>query len=189
MPEYNIKDLFKETGALKKGHFLLASGLHSEFYFQAQTLLQYPRKASEAGRKIAEQWDKNKVDTVVSLAVGAIVLGQEVARHMNCRHIFVERQNKNFLFKRNFSLKKNEKVLLVEDVITTGGSVMEAREVIKKTGASIEGIACMLLRGDVNLGYTVRPLLKTSWKTYTPAKCLQCKKGIKLYTPGTKQSL
>ena len=188
MSKMQIENLYKETGALKKGHFLLASGLHSEFYFQAQSLLQYPAKASKAAEKIALKWKDKKIDTVVSPAVGAIVLGQEVARALNCRHIFVERKNNAFTFKRGFSLRPSEKVLVVEDVVTTGVSVKEAIEVIKKYKANILGIASLLSRGDACFSYAFTPLVKVKWPTYEPQKCPLCQKKIPVETPGTRQA-
>ncbi len=180
--------IFRETKAIKKGHFLLASALHSEFYFQAQCLLQYPDIASKAGSEIADMWKNNDVDVVVSLAIGGIVLGQEVARFLGVRHIFLERKNRNFSLERGFNLTDGENVLLVEDVITTGGSLKEAIEVLKKYSVNIIGITSLVLRGTLDFMYPLKTILKINWDKYSPDDCPLCQKDIPLYAPGTKQS-
>ncbi|MFC2091660.1 orotate phosphoribosyltransferase [Elusimicrobiota bacterium] len=181
-------EILKKTGAIKKGHFLLASGLHSEFYFQAQSLLQHPRYASLAGEEIAELWKEDRIDVVVSLAIGGIVLGQEVARHLNCRHIFVERKNREFSLQRGFCITPRERTLLVEDVITTGGSLKEALELLSSYSASIIGITSMVIRGNPELPYPLKYLIELDWHKYEPDECPLCKNNIELYTPGSKQS-
>jgi orotate phosphoribosyltransferase len=180
---------FIESGAIKKGHFLLASGLHSEYYFQAQSLLQYPRLASRAGKEIAKKWKKDNIDVAVSLAVGGIVLGQEVARHLKVRHIFLERKKDKFSLERGFELKENERVLLVEDVITTGGSLKEAIEVLNTYRAQITGITSLVLRGNPDFQYPLKSILKIEWQTYPLDNCPLCREQVPLYIPGTKQRL
>jgi len=182
------EDIFIQTGAVKKGHFLLASGMHSGNYFQAQALLQYPDKAEKAAKKLAGMWKAEKIDVVVSLAVGGIVLGQEIARQLKVRHIFLERKDGKFTLKRGFELKENEKVLLVEDVITTGGSVREGLEVLKQRNVQITGITSLVLRGKNDLKYPLKYLMKIDWPVYNPEECPFCRKGEPLKAPGTKQS-
>jgi len=182
------KKEFLEYGAIKKGHFLLASGSHSEYYFQGYELLKYPKIASKIGRDIAKKWKNKKIDVVVSLAVGGIVLGYEVARNLNVRHIFFERKNKVFSLERGFKLKKGERVLLVEDVITTGGSLKEVIKILKKYKVKIVGITAILLRGKVKFPYTVKVLLKMNMRKYHPKRCPLCKKNVPLYIPGTKRA-
>ena len=179
--------VFKETKEIKKGHFLLASGLHSEFYFQAQCLLQYPWYASDAGKEISGLWKNSHIDVIVSLAIGGIVLGQEVARFLQVRHIFLERKNRNFSLDRGFNLNKGENVLLVEDVITTGGSLKEVISKLKKYKIKIIGITSLVLRGKVKFSYPLKSLLNINWDKYSPDDCPLCKKEIPLQIPGTKQ--
>ncbi len=183
-----IEELLNKTGAIKKGHFLLASGFHSQYYFQAQSLLQYPQYASIAGEEIAKLWTGREIDIIVSLAIGGIVLGQEVARHLGVRHVFLERKNKKLSLERGFKIHKGEKILLVEDVITTGGSLKEAIPLLKKYPAKITGITSMVLRGEVEFSCPLKYLVKINWQKYSPEFCPLCKQGIPLYTPGTKQS-
>ncbi|MFW6134530.1 MAG: orotate phosphoribosyltransferase [Elusimicrobiota bacterium] len=179
--------LFKESKAIQKGHFLLASGKHSQFYFQAQNLLKYPDKAHLAGKLLSDLWSGKKIDVVVSLAIGGIVLGQEVARHLGARHIFLERKGKHFSLERGFQVHTNEKTLLVEDVITTGGSVKEAIKILENLDADIAGICSLVLRGSPDFKYPLKTLRKINWPVYKPKQCPLCKKKIPLYVPGTKQ--
>ncbi len=187
MPDFETK-IFKKTGALKEGHFLLASGLHSGHYFQAQALLKYPKEASRAAKNLAGKWKGTTIDAAVSLAVGGIVLGQEISRHLGCRHIFLERKDENFSLRRGFHIEPGEKILVVEDVVTTGGSVMEALYVLKSYSAEIVGITALLQRGEADFGYLFKPLLKASWPAYDPQQCPLCRDGIPLHIAGTKQS-
>ena len=177
-----------KVGAIKKGHFLLSSSLHSEYYLQAQSLLQYPDLASKTGKEIARLWKNENIDVVVSLAIGGIVIGQEVARHLGVRHIFVERKKENLSLERGFILNKKEKVLLVEDVITTGGSLKEAIEILKAYDPEIAGITSIVLRGKPDFIYPLKSLLKIDWPAYGRDDCPLCRQGIPLYTPGTKQN-
>jgi orotate phosphoribosyltransferase len=183
-----IEQLLEQTGAIKKGHFLLASGYHSEYYFQAQSLLQYPEHASTAGKEIANLWKDEKIDAVISLAIGGIVIGQEVARHIGVRHVFFERKKGTFSLERGFQLKKGERVLLVEDVITTGGSIKEVMPILNNYEVEIAGITSMVLRGEPGFQYDLRYLLKIDWPKYSSSECPLCKAAVPLYAPGTKQS-
>ncbi len=185
--EFNAR-IFKETGALKEGHFLLASGLHSGYYFQAQALLKYPRKTSKVAAKIAKKWKGLDIDVAVSLAMGGIVLGQEISRQLGCRHIFLERKKSNFSLERGFNIKEGEKVLIVEDVVTTGGSVKESVKIVEKYKADIKGITALLQRGEAKFNYPFKPFLKVSWPAYEPVNCPFCRKGLQLHTVGTRQS-
>jgi orotate phosphoribosyltransferase len=183
-----LEKILEETGAIKKGHFLLASGLHSEFYFQAQSMLQYPQKAQIAAAEIAALWNDTPVETVVSLAIGGIVLGQELAREINARHIFLERKQGHFSLERGFVLNKSEKILLVEDVITTGGSLKEAIELLHNYNVEITGITSLVLRGDPEFKFPLKSALKLEWPKFKPEDCPLCKNGKQLKIPGTKQS-
>jgi orotate phosphoribosyltransferase len=184
----NIEEILNKTGAIKKGHFKLASGNHSQYYFQAQSMLQYPDYASDIGNRIAALWRKEEIQTVVSLAIGGIVIGQEVARSLGIRHIFLERKDTKFSLRRGFSLEKGEKILLIEDVITTGGSLKEAISIITPLGAEIVGITAIVVRGNPSFTYTLKHLYSIDWPKYSEEECPFCKEGIPLQTPGTKQS-
>ncbi|MCP4652664.1 MAG: orotate phosphoribosyltransferase [Candidatus Omnitrophica bacterium] len=183
-----IEDILKSTGAIKTGHFLLASGLHSENYFQAQSMLQYPEYASQTGKEIAALWKNENIDVVVSLAIGGIIIGQEIAKHLGVRHVFLERKNNIFSLERGFRLAPGEKILLAEDVITTGGSLKEIFPLLKKLETDIIGITSIVLRSNAEFSVPFKFLHKINWPAYNPEECPLCKKGIPLYVPGTKQS-
>jgi orotate phosphoribosyltransferase len=123
--------IFNKTGALLEGHFLLTSGRHSNVYFQCSKVLQYPDYCEMICRYIADHFKSYGIDTVISPAIGGIIVGQEVARQLNKRSIFAEREDKALTLRRGFSLEKGERVLVCEDVVTTGGSVFEVIEIEK----------------------------------------------------------
>ena len=145
--------IFKNSGALLEGHFVLTSGRHSASYFQCAKLLQYPKYLELFSNKIVDHFKDNEIDLVMSPAVGGIVLGTEVGRLLKKRTVFAERVNGKMAMRRGFEIKANEKVLIVEDVITTGGSVKEVMNLVKDFGGSIVGIGVIVDRssGEVAL--------------------------------------
>jgi len=140
----DILKIFKDTEALLEGHFILTSGLHSRTYFQCAKVFQYPWHAETLCRDIADCFCKQQIDVVISPAVGGIVFGQEVARLLNVRAIFAERVQGQMTLRRGFSVSPGERVLLAEDVTTTGGSVREVQEYAKRQGADIVGITAVV---------------------------------------------
>ena len=186
----DLLKIFKEKGALLEGHFLLSSGLHSNRYIQCAKILQYPDIAEKLAmllvNKLATRYSLlvNNCDVVVSPAIGGIVIGQEVARQLNCRAIFCERENGIMKLRRGFEIKKNEKCLIVEDVITTGGSTKEVIDVVKRCGGKVVGIASIIDRSELK-NFSVS-LLKLKIKTYNQKECLLCKKGVPAVKPGSK---
>ena len=145
--------IFKNSGALLEGHFILTSGRHSASYFQCAKLLQYPKYLELFSNKIVDHFKDNEIDLVMSPAVGGIVLGTEVGRLLKKRTVFAERVNGKMSMRRGFEIKANEKVLIVEDVITTGGSVKEVMNLVKDFGGSIVGVGVIVDRssGEVAL--------------------------------------
>ena len=133
--ENKILEIFEKTGALFNGHFLLTSGRHSDVYFQCAKVLQYPEYIQELCSIIADEFSDHKIDTVISPAIGGLVVGQEVARQLNKRFIFAEREDKKLTLRRGFSINEGEKVLVCEDVVTTGGSVFEVIDIVKNYNA------------------------------------------------------
>jgi len=138
MDQQEFLDLMTELGARKEGHFKLSSGLHSDTYFQCAMVLQYPDLALELGKQIASKFDTNQFDLVVAPAMGALLLGNEVARALGRRYIFTERVDGKMTLRRGFEIKKGEKVLMVEDVVTRGTSTLEVIDVIEKSGGVVE---------------------------------------------------
>ena len=141
-------EIFKNSGALLEGHFILTSGRHSASYFQCAKLLQYPKYLELFSNKIVDHFKDNEIDLVMSPAVGGIVLGTEVGRLLKKRTVFAERINGKMAMRRGFEIKANEKVLIVEDVITTGGSVKEVMNLVKDFGGSIVGVGVIVDRSS-----------------------------------------
>lgn len=185
-----IIKIFKSTEALLEGHFLLTSGRHSNQYFQCAKVLQYPDYTSQICSLIANHFKSYEIDTVIAPAMGGIIVGYEIARQLNKRSIFTERENKEMTLRRGFSLSKGEKVLVCEDVVTTGGSVFEVIEIVKKFGADIVGIGSIVDRsnGKVDFGYDFFPSLRLNAVSYPPGDCDICEEGkIELVKPGSRK--
>lgn len=183
-----VLDIFQENQALLKGHFLLSSGLHSEKYLQCAQVLQYPKFTKLLGKELAEKFKAMRTDTVVSPALGGIVIGHEVAKTLGCRFIFTERQEGKMILRRGFTLKTEERVLIIEDVFTTGGSTKEVMEVASQLGALVIGVGAIIHRGakEIDFGVPEKYLLKLNIKTYEPAKCPLCKEGLPVCKPGSR---
>lgn len=186
----DVLKIFKSTEALLEGHFLLTSGRHSNQYFQCAKVLQYPDYTAEICSIIAEHFKDFEIDTVIAPAMGGMIVGYEVARQLNKRSIFTERENKEMTLRRGFSLSKGEKVLVCEDVITTGGSVKEVIEIVKKFDAQIVGVASIVDRsnGKVDFGFPLFSTLKLDVVSYEPNNCPICKEGkLELIKPGSRK--
>ncbi len=187
--EQKILDIFIKTGALLKGHFLLTSGRHSNIYFQCAKVLQYPEYCEMICKNIAAHYKSYGIDTVISPAIGGIIVGQEVARQLNKRSIFAEREDIALTLRRGFSLEKGERVLVCEDVVTTGGSVFEVIEIVKGCGAVVEGVGFIVDRsnGKVNFGFPQFSTVKLDAVSFSPEECPLCKQGIELVKPGSRK--
>ena len=135
MNKDKVMEIFRSTDGLLEGHFLLTSGLHSPQYFQCAKVLQYPQHADTLCGEIAAHFSDKKIDVVIAPAVGGIIVAQEVGRHLGARIIFAEREGKDMTLRRGFELAQGEKVLVVEDVVTTGGSVREVMDIVRQAGA------------------------------------------------------
>lgn len=183
-----ILDLFRKAGAFLEGHFLLTSGLHSPYYVEKFKLLQYPRYVEQLAQAIAEHFAKERVDIVVGPAVGGIILAYEVARVFGVRMAFTEREEGKMRFRRDFTLSEKDNVLIVEDVVTTGASLLEVIEAVREKGASIVGVGVLVDRsgGKVSLPYPYVPLLTMEMPVYTPDACPLCKESIALQKRGSR---
>ncbi len=184
----DILEIYKKTGGLKTGHFQLTSGLHTDSYLQSALVLQYPEYASRIGAKIADHFHNEKVDVVVGPAVGGIILSHVVGKAMRCRSIFTERKEGRLIFYRGFEIKPKERTLIVEDVVTTGGSVRETMEVIAKYGGIAVGIGSIVERsgGKVRFSVPYFPLLVMETSSHPPENCPLCQKGEKVTIPGSR---
>lgn len=187
MTKEEVLILFKATGALLEGHFLLTSGLHSPQYFQCARVLQYPQHAQKLCWEIAYQYMSNKINVVIGPALGGIVVAQEVARLMSARAIFAEREEGKMTIRRGFEIKSTEKVLVVEDVVTTGGSIKEVINLVQATGANLVGVGFLVDRSQNRISFSVPKfsVFEMDVVTYQPDECPLCKQGVPVVKPGS----
>lgn len=184
----DVLNLYKRYGAFMEGHFLLSSGLHSRFYLQSALVLQYPSVAEMLCSSLAEKFLDKNIDIVIAPAVGGVIVAHEVARKLRARAMFAEREKNIFTLRRGFFIDKGEKVAVVEDVVTTGGSVEEVVDLVKKYKGEVVGIGALVDRSEdfapfVQYNY----LLKLNIENYEPKDCPLCKEGIPLVKPGSKK--
>jgi orotate phosphoribosyltransferase len=181
-------DVFKATGALLDGHFKLTSGRHSNAYFQCAKVLQHPEHLTTVCASIAEHFADKGIETVISPAIGGIVVGTEVGRQLNVKTIFAERKDGAMTIRRGFSLEPGERVLVIEDVITTGGSVAEVIALINAAGASLVGVGSVVDRsnGRVKLADDQFSVLSMEVISYAPEECPLCKEGLPIDAPGSR---
>jgi orotate phosphoribosyltransferase len=186
-----VLQLLRTTGAVLEGHFLLTSGLHSGGYVQSAQALQYPQHAETLGGWIADSFRGTVVDVVISPAVGGIVIGQEVARALRVRAIFGEREGGVMTLRRGFEVASGERVLVVEDVTTTGGSVREIMQVAQERQGQIVGVGAILNRsaGQIDLGVPLHALALLQIQNYQPDTCPLCQQGSQPVKPGSRQLL
>jgi len=184
----SILDTFRRAGALLDGHFRLSSGLHSPGYLQCALVLQHPREAEALGAAIAERAAALRAEVVLSPALGGIVIGQEVGRALGVRAIFAERQDGALTLRRGFALRAGERVLVVEDVVTTGGSTRETIEVARAAGAVVVAAAAIIDRSAGNHGLDVAlySLASLALPTYQPDSCPLCAQGLQITKPGSR---
>ena len=177
-----------ETGALLEGHFLLSSGLHSDRYVQCARLLRLPDKAEIAFGALAELWRDRKIDKVVGPALGAVVAAYELARQLGCEGIFTERVDGAMALRRGFDITAGERVLVVEDVVTTGKSAREVADLARSRGAEVVGLASLIDRSVCPPDFVddFRALVRLEFATYKPEECPLCKAGGAPVKPGSR---
>jgi len=182
--------ILKETNALLEGHFILSSGLHSGKYVQCAQLLSKPEKAKDICNSLAEKIRKNykKIDLVLSPAIGGIVIGYEIGKILNIKTIFAERVNESFNLRRGFEIKKGERILIVEDVITTGKSSLECSNLAAKAGAEVVGYACIIDRsnGKSNIKNKIVSQVEIQIPTYKKEDLPKHLEKIKAIKPGSR---
>lgn len=185
----DILELLYKRKAVMKGHFLLSSGLHSDTYIQCAQVSQYPKDNQFLAERIARLFSDKDIDLVVGPAVGGIIIAYETARVLNVRNIFAERESGILTFRRGFSIDKEERVLIVEDVITTAGTVRELKDLVISYGGDVIGISSIVNRGDIREidGIPVRSLVHLTLSTYNPDDCPLCKEGIPITKPGSRR--
>jgi orotate phosphoribosyltransferase len=194
MTRDELLDLFRSSGALLEGHFRLTSGLHSPGYLQCALVLQHPQHAEALGRAIAERTRHLRATVVLSPALGGVVIGQEVGRALGIRAIFAERQDGALMLRRGFVVGANDRVLVVEDVLTTGGSTRETMAVANAAGGQVVGAASIVNRsastgaGQAPSGIDVPyvALLELALPVYEPDQCPLCAQGLPVVKPGSR---
>ena len=188
MRDSDLLALFRRSGALLEGHFRLSSGLHSPGYLQCALVLSYPQDAEAIGAALAEKVRGFGATTVLSPALGGIVIGQEVARALNVRALFAERQDGALTLRRGFTLTPEDKVLVVEDVVTTAGSTRETIAVAQQHGAHVVGACSIVDRsgGTHGLEWSYAALLPMSLPTYKEDECPLCRQGVPVVKPGSR---
>lgn len=185
----DLLDLFRRCSALLEGHFRLSSGLHSPGYLQCALVLQHPQHAARLGEQLAAPLQELRPTTVLSPALGGLIIGHEVARALGARAIFAEREDGVLRLRRGFALTEAERVLVVEDVLTTGGSTRETMQVARAAGAQVLAAAAVVDRsaGTASLDVPLHALVSLSLPTYEPAACPLCAQGVPLTKPGSRQ--
>lgn len=184
-----VMQLFERSGAVMKGHFILTSGLHSDTYMQCAKLFEFGDVSEELCKQAADKVKKYKADVVVSPATGAIIFGYELSKQLGIPNMFAEREKDgNFALRRGFELKEGSKVVIAENVVTTGGSVKEVIELIKRLGSEVVAVVEVVDRsgGKVDFGVPNESLLQIEVKTYSPEECPMCKAGTTAVKPGSK---
>ncbi|WP_125152851.1 orotate phosphoribosyltransferase [Clostridium rectalis] len=183
-----IIDTLKESEAVLEGHFLLSSGRHSDKYCQCAKLLQYPDKAEKVLKFVADKLRDLDFDMVVGPAMGGIVVAYELARQLKKPGIFAERQEGTMTVRRGFNIKKGQKVIISEDVITTGKSSLEVAKVIEKLGGEVVGLCCIVDRRDnsIEMPYPIYSAVKLEVKSYDKKDCPLCKAGLNYIKPGSR---
>ena len=188
MNQQEVLELFRRAGALLEGHFRLTSGLHSDKYLQSALVLQYPDLAAALGSALAQRTLHLQPTAVLSPALGGIVIGHEVARALGVRGLFAERQEGALTLRRGFELSSSDRVLVVEDVLTTGGSTRETAAVAQASGARVVGAAAIVDRGKdpARLNLPLQALVQLDVPTYDPAFCPLCAAGQPVVKPGSR---
>lgn len=184
-----IEEILKETHVLQEGHFLLTSGKHSDRYMQCARILEYPNYTVELSGVLAEAYRDDQVDLVIGPATGGIIFSYEIARQLGVKNLFAERENGKMTLRRGFQIPKGARVLVAEDVITTGGSVKEVIDIVKDQGAEVVGVAVLIDRtnGKIDFGCKLVSVYATEVVSYNPDQCPICKAGnIALVKPGSR---
>jgi len=189
MSPQEVESLFIKCGALLSGHFLLSSGLHSDAYLEKFRIFERPFLHSRLIQELLSRFSGQAIETVLAPALGGVIMAAEAARQLKIRAVFAEKEEGKLTLRRGFSLKQGEKVLIVDDIITTGGSVKESLEIARSAGVEIVGIGVLADRsgGKVNFGIPHIALMNLSLPVYQPDNCPICAKGIPLVKPGSRK--
>jgi len=184
-----LERTFEEAGVIRGGHFLLSSGLHSGIYFEKFRLLENPELTTRICQEIANEFADADVSRIAGPTVGGIVVAYEVARLMGKRWLFAERVEEGRDFRRGFQIEKGENILVVDDVLTTGGSILETTNAVERRRGNVVAMAVLLDRReeDTDLPFRLFSVYRSRAKNFPPKECPLCKKGVKLEKPGSSQ--
>lgn len=186
--QHRTEEVLKDLGVLQTGHFRLTSGRHSDKYMQCAKLFEHPKESEELCAMLAKSFADEKIDTVAGPALGGIIICYETARALGVRNIFAERDNGTMTFRRGFSIEQGERVLVVEDVVTTGGSVKEVIELVRAAGGVVVGVGSVVDRSDgkVDFGVPFHPLMSADVVSWEGSECPLCAKGEPIVKPGSR---
>lgn len=184
----NIEAILTECEALLHGHFLYTSGRHGEVYMQYAKVQQYPKHMEAIAKAVAEGFRNEKVDMVIAPAIGGIIFGYELARRLNAKAIFAERQDGKMTLRRGFHIPNGARIVAADDVVTTGGSVMEVMDIVRENGGNLIGVGIIADRtgGTIDLGAPLVAAYSKSIVSYAPEDCPLCKKGLPIEKPGSR---
>ncbi|MBA3804864.1 MAG: orotate phosphoribosyltransferase [Acidobacteria bacterium] len=191
MKSDEVIERFRSTGALLEGHFVLSSGLHSTKYVQCALVLQHPSEAEALARAVAGHFSEQQIETVAAPAIGGIVIGWEVARSLGVRSIWTERDEGRMTLRRGFTVRPGERIIVVEDVITTGGSTRETIDALRDAGALVVGAASIIDRsgGRADVGVPRVALATLDVPVHTPSDCPLCAEGVPAIKPGSRKKV
>lgn len=189
MNQTEVSAVFTKAGALQEGHFRYTSGLHGNLYMQCAQVLKHPDYTEQLCKELARKFADSKIDIVVGPAMGGILVAYETARQIGVPAIFTERENGSMTLRRGFQLEAGQRVLVVEDVITTGGSVQEVIDLVQGQGAEPVGVGVLVNRsgGRAAFGLPLAALLNLDLPTYDPEDCPLCRQGLPLVKPGSRK--
>jgi len=190
LTEERVLEILKEAGVLLEGHFLLTSGRHSNKYLQCAKIFQNAKYSEELCAELAKLYGDSDVEVVIGPAIGAILMSYEVSKHLNTPNIFSERDGEGkMVLRRGFEIKKGQRVLVVEDVVTTGGSVREVIDLVKGAGAVVVGVGSIVDRtgGKIDFGVPYKAVLSVEVESFEPENCPLCKMGLSAEKPGSRK--
>ena len=184
-----VLEIFKEAGVLLEGHFLLTSGRHSNRYLQCAKIFRNTRYSEELCAALADYYRNDGVEVVIGPAMGAVQMAYEVSRSLGCENFFAERENGAMTLRRGFPIPKGAKVLVVEDVVTTGGSVREVMDIVANSEAEVVGVCVVVDRsgGKIDFGVPFFAAYETEIQSYEPSQCPLCEQGLELVNPGSRK--
>ena len=182
-----IINILKDCDALLEGHFLLSSGKHSNRYVQCAKLLRFPDKSQEVLKVVVDKIKDFNIDIVLGPAMGGVVVAYEIGRQLNKESIFTERVDNIMTLRRGFEINKGDKVIITEDVVTTGKSTLEVKKIVEEMGAEVIGVACIVDRTIKDIGIPIYSVIKLDIEAFDATDCPMCKEQIEIVKPGSRK--